>query len=89
MRTLARASSSVGMDAKEFIDQRVVLEAKRLLVHGDLTVAQCARQVDFDDTANFGKFFERQVGLPPGVFRHSEVLGASGVAGAPGQDSRA
>ena len=76
VRTLARATSTaVGLGAKEFIDQRVLLEAKRLLVHGDLTVAQCARQVGFDDTANFGKFFERQVGLPPGEFRRSGVSG--------------
>ena len=54
----------------------MVLEAKRLLAFGDLTVAQCAARLGFDDTANFGKFFERGAGCTPGAFR--EQSGAGG-----------
>lgn len=69
-KTLTRATrAAVGVGAKEFIDERVVLEAKRLLAYEDLTVAQVAARLGFDDTANFGKFFERGAGRTPGAFR--------------------
>jgi AraC-like DNA-binding protein len=69
-KTLTRATrAAVGVGAKEFIDERVVLEAKRLLAYEDLTAAQCAARLGFDDTANFGKFFERGAGRTPGAFR--------------------
>lgn len=69
-RTLTRATlAASGVGAKEFVDRRVVLEAKRLLAHDDATVAQCATRLGFDDTANFGRFFASRVGLAPGAFR--------------------
>jgi AraC-like DNA-binding protein len=71
-KTLTRASlADAGTGAKEFIDRRVVLEAKRLLAHGDLTIAQCGSALGFDDTANFGRYFADRVGLTPGAFRVS------------------
>ncbi len=69
-RTLSRAAhAATGAGAKEFIDARVLLEAKRLLAHGDLAVTQCAHELGFHDTANFSKFFEQRAGLAPGAFR--------------------
>jgi len=71
-RTLSRATfAATGTGAKEFIDARVMLEAKRLLAHGDLTVIQCAHRLGFHDAANFSKFFEQRAGLTPGAFRQS------------------
>jgi AraC-like DNA-binding protein len=71
-RTLSRAThAALGTGAKRFIDDRVVLEAKRLLAHTDTTVAECARTLGFDDTANFTKFFRAHVGTAPGRFRTS------------------
>lgn len=69
-RTLSRATlAAVGAGAKEFIDGRVVLEAKRLLAHADVSAAGCARQLGFDDAANFSKFFQQHAGVSPGAFR--------------------
>ena len=68
-RTLSRAThEAVGRSAKQFIDDRVVLEAKRLLAHADITVAECARRTGFDDPANFSTFFRARAGLAPGAF---------------------
>jgi AraC-like DNA-binding protein len=68
-RTLSRAThETVGRSAKQFIDDRVVLEAKRLLAHTDITVTESARRTGFDDPANFPKFFRAHVGLAPGAF---------------------
>ncbi|GAA2160046.1 helix-turn-helix domain-containing protein [Actinomadura napierensis] len=68
-RTLSRATrEAAGRSAKQFIDDRVVLEAKRLLAHTRVTVAECARRTGFDDPANFSKFFRARTGLTPGAF---------------------
>jgi AraC-like DNA-binding protein len=68
-RTLSRAAhQAVGRSAKQFIDDRVALEAKRLFAHTDITVAECARRTGFDDPANFSKFFRARTGLTPGAF---------------------
>ncbi|MCP2336551.1 helix-turn-helix domain-containing protein [Actinomadura rupiterrae] len=69
-RTLTRATlAATGQTAKRFIDQRVALEARRLLIDADLPAARCAARLGFDDAANFAKFFERHTGMPPGAFR--------------------
>lgn len=78
-RTLTRATrSATGGSAKEFIDQRVTLEAKRLLAHTDRTAARVARDLGFDDAANFSKFFQHRTAMTPTAFRRSvrEAAGA-------------
>lgn len=68
-RTLSRAArAATGRTAKQFLDDRVVLEAKRLLAHADLPASSIARRLGFDDT-NFTKFFRRHTGTTPGAFR--------------------
>ncbi|CAL9395516.1 HTH-type transcriptional activator RhaS [Streptomyces sp. enrichment culture] len=70
VRTLTRATrAAAGTGAKTFLDQRVLLEAKRLLAHTDLPVGACARRLGFGDTGNFTTFFRRQTGLPPAAWR--------------------
>ncbi|SEM63284.1 AraC family transcriptional regulator [Streptacidiphilus jiangxiensis] len=72
-RTLMRAClAATGRTAKDLIDDRVALEAKRLLVHTDLPVASVARMLGFTEPANFGKFFARTVGTTPGTFRATQ-----------------
>ncbi|MEU7157297.1 AraC family transcriptional regulator [Streptomyces chrestomyceticus] len=74
-RTLSRATAAAtGVGAKEFIDRRVVLEAKRLLAHGDQTAARIAVRLGFADAANFAKFFQHRTGSTPISFR-TEVRG--------------
>jgi AraC-like DNA-binding protein len=70
VRTLTRASlASTGRTAKQLVDDRVALEAKRLLAHSDLPVAEVARRLGFSEPTNFGRFFSRTVGQSPGQFR--------------------
>ena len=69
-RTLNRlARQNTGLSAKELIDERVVLEAKRLLSHGDESVAEIAEVLGFDDASNFSSYFRRHTELTPGAFR--------------------
>ncbi|XGU18142.1 helix-turn-helix domain-containing protein [Rhodococcus sp. 3Y1] len=66
---LRATRAAAGMTAKQYIDQRVVLEAKRLLSFGTDTVTQVASKLGFDDSANFTKFFATRVGVSPLTFR--------------------
>jgi AraC-like DNA-binding protein len=69
-RTLNRLSRQhTGLSAKELIDERVVLEAKRQLRHADASVAEIAEQLGFADPANFSSYFRRLTGQTPGAFR--------------------
>ena len=72
-KSLTRAvTASMGMTAKAFIAARIVLEAKRLLVHTDLPVATIAEKLGFDEATNFSKFFRREVEGTPAAFRRRQ-----------------
>jgi len=80
-RTLSRATlATAGIGAKEFIDRRVILEAKRLLAHSDRSAARIADHLGFADAANFAKYFHQRTGTTPIAFR-TTVLGNGGPAG--------
>lgn len=69
-RTLDRlARANAGLTAKALIDERVVLEAQRMLVHGEEPVAAIAAAVGFDDPSNFSKYFAHRAGSTPAAFR--------------------
>jgi AraC-like DNA-binding protein len=70
VRTLTRASlAATGRTAKQLVDDRVALEAKRLLAESDLAVAEVGARLGFTEPTNFGRFFTRTVGVSPGQFR--------------------
>jgi AraC-like DNA-binding protein len=73
-RTLDRSiQATLGVSAKTVIDERVVLEAKRALVHGRDTVATIGEQLGFSEPTNFVKFFRARTGEAPGSFRLSQL----------------
>ncbi|MFI6165034.1 helix-turn-helix transcriptional regulator [Micromonospora haikouensis] len=70
VRTLTRAClAATGRSAKQVIDDRVALEASRLLAATDEPIARIGRRLGFPEPTNFGRFFTREVGLSPGAFR--------------------
>ncbi len=69
-RTLTRATGALtGLTPKEIIDERVALEARRLLVHTTDPVATIGARLGFSEATNFTKFFTRLVGRSPHDFR--------------------
>ncbi len=75
VRTLDRlAQAREGMTAKELIDARVILEARRLLAHDPTTIATLADTLGFSEPTNFVKFFRKRTGESPGRFRTSRRL---------------
>ncbi|WP_371656106.1 MULTISPECIES: AraC family transcriptional regulator [unclassified Streptomyces] len=60
---------ATGRTPGELIRQARTHEAKRLLLHTELTVRQVAGRVGFADPAYFCRFFRRETGTSPGDFR--------------------
>ncbi|HEY0896121.1 MAG TPA: helix-turn-helix transcriptional regulator [Sphingobacteriaceae bacterium] len=65
----ALCTDLLGCSAGQLIRNRVALEAKRLLINPDLTIAEIGYQLGFTDNSNFSKFFRKQAGMPPEEFR--------------------
>ncbi|WP_189932466.1 helix-turn-helix transcriptional regulator [Streptomyces aurantiogriseus] len=73
LKTLNRACQrATGHTAKQLIDARVTLEAKRLLAHTDLPVAAISHRLGFTEPTNFSKYFTRTTGRTPGTFRDAQ-----------------
>lgn len=60
--------SLTGKTAKEFIQARIVIEAKRLIAFSDLTQKEIGYQLGFSEPANFSAFFKKNTGFPPSQF---------------------
>ncbi len=65
-RTLDRACRAVvGLTAKRLVDERLALEARRMLVLPNSQVSAVARSLGFDEATNFTKFVKRTTGRLP------------------------
>jgi len=58
------------LSAGEFIRNRIVLEAKRLLVNFALSITDIALELNFADASYFVKFFKKYTGITPDAFRN-------------------
>ncbi len=61
----------LGKSAGEVIRERILLEAKRLLVNADAGIADIAYRLGFTDNSYFTKFFKKYTGITPEAFRRS------------------
>ena len=59
----------LGISAGEVIRNRILLEAKRLLINLDLSVAEIGYRLNFNDNSYFTKFFKKYAGSTPEEFR--------------------
>lgn len=57
--------------AKQYINNRIILEIKRLLSYSPLNIKEIAFQLGFDDPTNFTKFFKTRVGTHPTHYREN------------------
>jgi AraC-like DNA-binding protein len=58
-----------GINAKAVISERIALEAKRLLVHTDMSISAIADALGFGETTNFIKFFRKDEKITPRSYR--------------------
>jgi AraC family transcriptional activator of pobA len=55
----------------EIIKNRIVLEAKRLLMYTDLSIKEIGYQLGYDDPAYFNRIFSQKAGCTPAAFKKS------------------
>ncbi len=55
------------------IRERIILEAKRLLLNAGATVAEIAYELNFQDNSYFNRFFKKNVGFTPDEFRKQNM----------------
>ena len=61
-----------GTSPAAMLDERTLLEARRLLLYSNLSVTEVAYAVGFEDPAYFSRFFTRHVGQPPRGYRSAK-----------------
>lgn len=62
---------AIGLTAKDIIQERVLVEAKRKLIYTRNTLDQTAYTLGFKDPAYFSRFFKRLEGVSPSEYREA------------------
>jgi AraC family transcriptional activator of pobA len=60
-----------GKPAIKHVHERLVLEARRLLVYSDQSLKEIAFELGFSEASYFSRFFKRETGLTPAAYRAS------------------
>lgn len=76
-RNVARRS------AQQFLHERLLLEARRLLAYTPMPVTEVALQLGYQDPAYFSRFFSRQTGNTPSEYRDLVARGVRSAATEP------
>ncbi len=69
-KQLHKATTTLlGSTPKQIIDERILLEAKRLLVHSTQSIKEIAYELGYDEPTNFIKYFRKHIESTPLEFR--------------------
>ena len=63
--------AKIGKTAKDYIQARIITEAKRLIFFTNLTNKEIAYELGFNEPANFSAFFKKHTNLSPSLFKQS------------------
>jgi AraC family transcriptional activator of pobA len=71
-KRLGKATRKVlGKSPKEIINDRILLEAKRLFAHSSLSIKEIGHELGFEDSAYFIRYFKKNTGTTPVEFRET------------------
>lgn len=74
-KRLNQATTKVlGKSPKQIIDDRVLLEAKRILAHTNESIKEIAYTLGFEEPTNFIKYFKKNSTITPTEFREQNTL---------------
>ncbi|WP_298396922.1 AraC family transcriptional regulator [Flavobacterium sp.] len=60
--------------ATQLITERIILEAKRLLIDQNKAISQIADELNFENYSYFAKLFKKETGISPSDFRRNLIL---------------
>jgi AraC family transcriptional regulator, transcriptional activator of pobA len=67
-------SNTTGKTPKQILNERITLEARRLLRYCSWSVKEISNKLGFSEETNFTKFFKQQTGQTPLEFRNMDIL---------------
>ncbi len=70
-KTLSNNFSKLNKSPLQIIHERIILEAKRLLIYTDKTAKEIAYEVGFEDASHLSRLFKRHTSLSPSDFKKS------------------
>lgn len=70
-RLTAAATKTMNKSPKTIIDEKVMLEAKRLLIHTNLSIKEVGYDLGFEEPTNFIKYFRKHAEKTPIEFREA------------------
>ena len=65
--------AKIGKTAKDYIQARIITEAKRLLYFTDLSNKEIGFKLGFNEPANFSAFFKKHTQVSPSNFKKTEI----------------
>jgi AraC-like DNA-binding protein len=65
----AACKKALGKTAGELIKEKLTVESKKQLLYTQKSLTELAFDLGFTDSSHFNKFFKRQTGVLPGVYR--------------------
>lgn len=68
-KTLSNNFAKLNRSPLQIIHQRIVLEAKRLLIYTDKTAKEIAYEVGFDDASHLSRLFKKHTSTSPSDFK--------------------
>lgn len=68
-----RLKRALGKSPSHLIQERLILEAKRMLSYSALGIAEIGYELGFDDPNYFSRFFKKQSRITPALFRISRA----------------
>ncbi|MBA6157117.1 helix-turn-helix domain-containing protein [Tenacibaculum sp. S7007] len=63
----------INKTAKQYIDEFVILEAKRNLVNSTIKSTELAYLMGFEESTNFVKYFKKHTGFTPNSFKNNNI----------------
>lgn len=73
-KTLSNIFSKTGFKTPlQYIQNRLLLESKRLLYYSNLSIKEIAFEIGFEDQQAFSRFFKNKTNFSPSEFKQNEV----------------
>ena len=68
-KTLSNSFGKINKSPLRIIHERIILEAKRMLLYTDKTAKEIAFEIGFDDASHLSRLFKKMTGLAPSEFK--------------------